>query len=203
MQSPPSNQSPRPRPVRQYTDGSSSRQESSSSQRPQISRAPREENKPAIVTHEELERLRQASRNNPSDSRTQLLLAKKLVEAASVLADEGGRADPRTSNRNRERFVSEAYKIVKKLAQNGYPEAMFYLGDCYSRGSLGLQTDAKEAFGYYQSAAKVGTLKLLTGWRFAVRWDWTRVVGLSVMLSKLCNGTSELRPWEILQRCTS
>lgn len=156
MQSPPSNQPPRPPPVRQYTNGSSSLQESSSSQRAQISRAPREETKSAAVTYGELERLKQISRSNPSDNKTQLLLAKKLVEAASVLADDGGRADPKTSSRNRERFISDAHKLVKKLAQNGYSEAIFYLGDCYSRGSLGLQTDAKEAFGYYQSAAKAG-----------------------------------------------
>ncbi|KAL8943061.1 MAG: hypothetical protein Q9211_001114 [Gyalolechia sp. 1 TL-2023] len=156
MQSPPSNQGPRPRPVRQYTNGSSSLQESSATPKAQISRAPREESKGAAVTYEELERLRQVSRSNPSDSMTQLLLAKKLVEAASVLADEGGRADPKTSNRNRERFISDAHKLVKKLAQNGYPEALFYLGDCHSWGSLGLQTDAKEAFACYQSAAKAG-----------------------------------------------
>ena len=156
MQSPPSNQSPRPRPVRQYTDGSSSTREGASSQKPQISRILREEANPATVTYGELERLRQASRSNPSDSKTQLLLAKKLVEAASVLADEGGRADSKTSSRNREKYTSEATKLVKKLAQNGYPEAMFYLGDCFSRGSLGLQTDAKEAFGCYQNAAKAG-----------------------------------------------
>ncbi|KAL8839637.1 MAG: hypothetical protein Q9170_001643 [Blastenia crenularia] len=156
MHSPPSNPSPRPPPVRQYTDGASPLHESSSRQRPQISRAPREETKPAAVTYGELERLRQASRSNPPDSKTQLLLAKKLAEAASVLADEAGRADPRTSSRNREKFTAEAYKIVKKLAQLGYPDAMFYLGDCHSRGLLGLQTDAKEAFGCYQSAAKTG-----------------------------------------------
>lgn len=156
MQSPPSNQPPRPTPIRQYTNGSSSTQENPSSQRAQISRAPREETKAATVTYGELERLKQITRSNPSDNKTQLLLAKKLVEAASVLADDGGRADPKTSSRNRERFISDAYKLVKKLAQNGHPEAMFYLGDSYSRGSLGLQTDAKEAFGYYQSAAKAG-----------------------------------------------
>ncbi|KAL8648433.1 MAG: hypothetical protein Q9210_004993, partial [Variospora velana] len=119
-----------------------------------ISRAPREEKQPSAVTHEGLERLRQASKSNPSDRQTQLLLAKKLVEAASVLADEGGRADSKTTSRNCERFTSEAYKILKRLAQHGYPDAMFFLGDCYSRGSLGLQIDAKEAFAQYQSAAK-------------------------------------------------
>jgi TPR repeat protein len=33
---------------------------------------------------------------------------------------------------------------------------MFYLADCYGRGSLGLETDNKEAFSLYQSAAKAG-----------------------------------------------
>lgn len=107
------------------------------------------------MNHEELERLRQACRKTPADHKTQLLLAKKLVEAGPVLATEGGRADPATTKKNCERFSSEAYKIVKKLAQNGYPDAMFFLGDCYSRGSLNLPIDAKEAFAYYQSAAKV------------------------------------------------
>ncbi|KAL8817193.1 MAG: hypothetical protein Q9223_003930 [Gallowayella weberi] len=123
---------------------------------PQISRPPREKSEAAAVTHEGLERLRHTIRKNPSDSQTQLLLAKKLVEATTVLANEGGRADAKTTARNRDKFNSEAYKVVKKLAQNGYPEAMFYLGDCYSRGSLGLESDPKEAFGQYQNAAKGG-----------------------------------------------
>jgi TPR repeat protein len=85
-----------------------------------------------------------------------LLLAKKLVEAASVLADEGGTADTRARNKNREKFIMEAHKIVKKLVAGGSPEAMFYLADCYGQGRLGLQVDTKEAFNLYQSAAKAG-----------------------------------------------
>lgn len=150
------NQPPRPRPVRQYTGGSAPRTESPSSPRPQISRVPREESKPAGVSLEGLERLRQTIRSSPFDSKTQLLLARRLVEAVSALADEGGRADPKTTARNRERLNSEAHKVVKKLAQNNYTDAIFYLGDCYSRGFLGLQTDPKEAFSHYQSAAKAG-----------------------------------------------
>ncbi|KAI4239196.1 MAG: hypothetical protein LQ349_000550 [Xanthoria aureola] len=156
MSSPPANQPSRPPPVRQYSAGVSSHPQTSSSPKPQISRPPRENSEPTAVTHEALERLRQSTKRNPSDNQTQLLLAKKLAEAASVLADDGGRADAKTTSRNRERFNSEAYKLVKRLIQNGYPEASFYLGDCYTRGSLGLQTDTKEAFGQYQSAAKAG-----------------------------------------------
>ncbi|KAL8664776.1 MAG: hypothetical protein Q9202_002779 [Teloschistes flavicans] len=146
----------RPPPVRQYSEGSSSHTETLPIQKAQISRAPQKEEKSTAVTFEELDRLRQVIKNNPADKKTQLLLAKKLVLAASVLADEDGRADARTKSKNRERFVSDAYKLVKKSAQNGYTEAMFYLGDCYTRGQLGLEPDSKEAFSQYQSAAKLG-----------------------------------------------
>ena len=82
------------------------------------------------------------------------MLAKKMVEAASVLVDE--RADPRTRNKSREKYILDAHKIVKKLSNNGYSEATFYLADAYSRGSLGLESDTREAFKLYQSAAKIG-----------------------------------------------
>ncbi|KAF2466009.1 uncharacterized protein BDR25DRAFT_82037 [Lindgomyces ingoldianus] len=108
------------------------------------------------VTHDELNRLRNAWKFNPADNTAGLQLAKKLVEAASVLADENGTADTRTRNKNREKFVFEAHKIIKKLVASGYAEAMFYLADCYGQGLLGLQVDTKEAFTLYQSAAKAG-----------------------------------------------
>jgi TPR repeat protein len=95
-------------------------------------------------------------RANPADNATGLVLAKKLVEAASVLADEGGTADTRTRNKNREKYILEGHKTLKKLVANGYPDAMFYLADCYGQGLLGLQVDTKEAFSLYQSAAKGG-----------------------------------------------
>lgn len=108
------------------------------------------------VTHDELNRLRNTWKANPSDSVTGLLLAKKLVEAATVLVDEGGTADTRVRNKNREKFVMEAHKTVKKLVSGGSADAMFYMADCYGQGLLGLQVDTKEAFTLYQSAAKAG-----------------------------------------------
>lgn len=92
----------------------------------------------------------------PANHALHLKLAKKLVEASRVLADEGGRADQKTKRNNQERYISEAYKLVKKLVNMNYPEAMFYLADCYGEGSLGLQQDPKEAFLLYQGAAKLG-----------------------------------------------
>jgi TPR repeat protein len=111
---------------------------------------------PHPVTYDELNRLRNTFKSNSSDVTTGLKLAKRLVEAASVLADEGGKADTRTKNKNREKFILEAHKIIKKLVSAGSPDAMFYLADCYGQGLLGLQVDTKEAFTLYQSAAKAG-----------------------------------------------
>lgn len=111
---------------------------------------------PHPVTYDELNRLRKSWKDNPTDDATGLKLAKKLVEAASVLADENGTADKRTRDKNKEKFILEAHKIVKKLAQHQYGEAMFYLADCYGQGQLGLQVDTKEAFTLYQGAAKAG-----------------------------------------------
>ncbi|KLJ10058.1 hypothetical protein EMPG_14532 [Blastomyces silverae] len=73
-----------------------------------------------------------------------------------VLIDDNGRADLRTKNKNRERYIFDAHKIVKKLVSAGYPPAMFYLADCYGEGQLGLEADPKEAFSLYQSGAKAG-----------------------------------------------
>ena len=108
------------------------------------------------VTHQELEKLRKAARTNPNDYNTQLALAKMMVGAANVLADDGGRMDQKQRLKNRERLILDAHKLVKKLVNSSYPEAMFYLADCYGRGLLGLETDYKEAFNLYQSAAKAG-----------------------------------------------
>jgi TPR repeat protein len=144
-------QNVRPPPVRQYnSENSRASYESQQS-------APKPQNAvPHPVTHDELNRLRNTLRANPADNATGLLLAKKLVEAATVLADEGGTADTRTKNKNREKYMMEGHKTLKKVVANGYPDAMFYLADCYGQGLLGLQVDTKEAFSLYQSAAKGG-----------------------------------------------
>ncbi|KAK5681854.1 hypothetical protein LTS10_006387 [Elasticomyces elasticus] len=108
------------------------------------------------VTLQELDQLRAAVAANPANNKQALVLAKRLVEASTVLASEGGRADPRTTAKNREKYVLEAHKRIKKLATAGYPDAQFYLADSYGQGSLGLEMDTKEAFNMYQAAAKQG-----------------------------------------------
>ncbi|KAJ0424362.1 hypothetical protein BJY00DRAFT_261497 [Aspergillus carlsbadensis] len=140
----------KPAPVRQYTSPTSSQQAP-----PPPQGAPDAPMGPAPVTHAELERLQLQARGNPSDQKAQLLLAQKYVEASIVLVDSS-RLDPKSKSKAREKYNMDAYKIIKKLVSSGYPEAQFYLADCYGSGLLGLQSDSKEAFSLYQSAAKQG-----------------------------------------------
>ena len=154
MQSSPVNEAPKPVPLRQYDSTPSPMQLSSPTKNPGLSRSINIKQESLPVTHQELERLKQATTRNPDDPKNQLVLAKRMVEAASILVDE--RADPRTRNKSREKYILDAHKIVKKLSNNGYSEATFYLADAYSRGSLGLESDTREAFKLYQSAAKAG-----------------------------------------------
>ena len=148
-QSPPMNQniSARPPPIRQYNGPSPTAQPSIAPPPPQPTSAP--------VTYDELQRLRGIVQSRPNDQNTQMILAKKLVEAASTLVDGGGRADPKSRAKNKEKYINEAYKMIKRLVGIGNTEAMFYLADCYGNGQLGLLKDSKEAFSLYQSAAKL------------------------------------------------
>ncbi|KAK2765026.1 hypothetical protein FQN54_008725 [Arachnomyces sp. PD_36] len=147
-------QGSKPAPVRQYDNPPSApAQPIQQAVRPNTAQgAPA----PGPITHEELQQLQQAANSHPSDHKLQLLLAKKQVEAATVLAGENGRVDAKTRNKNREKYIMDAYKSIKKLVNAGYAEAMFYLADCYGQGMLGLEVDPKEAFNLYHSAAKGG-----------------------------------------------
>ena len=150
MQGASSPQAAKPPPIRQYSSSSSPLHQSG------VSGMSNANSKSAPVTFEELERLRQTVKSNPSDQETQLLLVKKMVEASTVLVDDGGRIDQKTRNKNREKYLVEAHRMIKKLVSNRFIEATFYLADCYSRGLLGLEVDTKEAFNLYQTAAKSG-----------------------------------------------
>ena len=148
----------RPTPVRQYDRINTAVPTATTQISPQTpsTRTSTDRRRSIPITPQELDRLRAAAKANPSDQKLRLHFAKKLVEAAAILSDEGGRADTRTRDKNRERYINDAHKEVKKLASQGYPDAQFYLADCYGQGALGLQVDTKEAFTLYQAAAKAG-----------------------------------------------
>ncbi|MCJ1250357.1 hypothetical protein MMC30_007583 [Trapelia coarctata] len=146
------NQPPKPPPVRQYNGNPSPVPQPVSSQQPSPRRSSRT-GETGPVTHEEIQGLRDTLQRLPNDQKTQLRLAQKLVEAASVLAND---PDPKIRNKNREKYFTEAHRIVKKLVSHSFPEAMFYLADCYGTGMMALEVDPKEAFSLYMSAAKLG-----------------------------------------------
>lgn len=102
---------------------------------------------------EELEHLRAVVKANPQDQNTALQLARRLVQAADVLVPR--MPDPRSRTRARDRYVLDAQKILKKLANADNAEAMFFLADCCGRGLFTGEPDNKEAFMLYQSAAKL------------------------------------------------
>lgn len=149
-------QSPRQPPPRNYTSSPSSSHHSIPPPPPEALPLPTAKRESIPVTLAELEKLRQAIKANPSDQAAQLTLAKKLGEAAFVLVDNLGRANEKTKSKAREKYNQEAHRIVKKLVSNNYAEAIFYHGDCYSCGLLGLEVDPKEAFTLYMMAAKAG-----------------------------------------------
>lgn len=145
----------KPGPLRTYGNSpspASAQQPSNSSPSPQKQESRRASQIP--VTADELNRLRATVKANQSDKATELFLAKRLAVAAVTLVSPN--QDSKTRARERESYIREAEKHVKKLVGQNYTEAMFYLADCYGTGQMGLAVDAKEAFGLYQSAAKLG-----------------------------------------------
>ncbi|KAK6503606.1 hypothetical protein TWF481_008619 [Arthrobotrys musiformis] len=92
--------------------------------------------------------------NQPANPSLQFKFARRLVEASFSLVKD---TDPKAARRSRENFTLEAHKIIKKLSSgtHPYPEAMFYLANCYGDGTLGLEVDHDRAFTLYQSAAKL------------------------------------------------
>ncbi|KAI9225457.1 MAG: HCP-like protein [Piptocephalis tieghemiana] len=106
------------------------------------------------------------------DPRTQLDYAKWLMEEAGALMDgDNEDGDHSTSKSNssanrgaqkaRDAMLAEAVKWVKKLATQGmglgktaYPEAQFFLANCYGNATLGLSRDHDKAFSLYVQASK-------------------------------------------------
>ncbi|KAH7358123.1 SKT5 protein [Plectosphaerella cucumerina] len=149
----------RPAPVRNY-DGVSQNQAARGPQPQQQQAAPQRSSQASLakakipVTPEELEHLRVVIKTDPNDQESALKLAKRLIEASDVLVPK--LADPRSRGRARERYLADAHKILKKLSNAQNVDAMFVYADALGRGLFSAEPDNKEAFTWYQSAAKLG-----------------------------------------------
>ncbi|KAG0253567.1 hypothetical protein DFQ27_007335, partial [Actinomortierella ambigua] len=110
------------------------------------------------LTVEVLDQMRQHARNS-GEPAAQLDYAKALIEAAMTFGNDD--PDPKRQKKNKEALFLEGLKIIKRLATTGmsigkpaFPEAMFFLANCYGHGTLGLQIDHDKAFGLYMQASK-------------------------------------------------
>ncbi|KTW32082.1 uncharacterized protein T551_00764 [Pneumocystis jirovecii RU7] len=90
-----------------------------------------------------------------NDPQTQLKYAKKLIQVASDLSNDNMK-DTKFVKKNKEKYLSDAYSIIKGLVNSSspYPEAMFFLANCYGDGTFGLPIDHKQAYTLYYSASK-------------------------------------------------
>ncbi|KAF9121651.1 hypothetical protein BGX30_002445 [Mortierella sp. GBA39] len=110
------------------------------------------------LTMELLDEMRQRARNS-NDPAAQLEYAKALIEAAVTFGNDD--PDPKRQKKTKEALFMEGLKIIKRLATTGmgmgkpaYPDAQFFLANCYGNGSLGLQIDHDKAFNLYMQASK-------------------------------------------------
>lgn len=114
-----------------------------------------------VPSFEEVRHRAATQQHNPE---VQLELAKKLAKAATTLASwykdpmnpSTSQVDQRTEQRNRETWISEAYKLTRRLAiKHMYPNAIFFLGSSFNNGTLGQDVDYVKALELYLKAAKL------------------------------------------------
>ncbi|KAF9916313.1 hypothetical protein BX616_004065, partial [Lobosporangium transversale] len=110
------------------------------------------------LTMELLDEMRQRAKDS-NDPAAQLDYAKALIEAAVSFGNDD--PDPKRQKKTKEALFMEGLKIIKRLATTGmgmgkpaYPDAQFFLANCYGNGSLGLQIDHDKAFNLYIQASK-------------------------------------------------
>ena len=109
------------------------------------------------VTQQEIASLRRDATSKGADPKVRLLFVKRLIEASTVLANEGGKADARQTKKNHDDYCREALRHLKQLTaeETADPEALFFLANCYGNGALSLEVDHERAFQLYESAAKL------------------------------------------------
>jgi uncharacterized protein len=104
-------------------------------------------------TKEYIDQYRHRIKADP-DPESHFLYAKYLVEAAKKFRSAA--KDSRAGKKYSEFLITEALKVVRRLATQGaaYDEAQFFLANCYGTGALGLQVDHEKAYHLYLQAAK-------------------------------------------------
>lgn len=104
-------------------------------------------------TKEYIDQYRNRLKGDP-DPETHFAFAKYLIEAAKKVGANA--KDQRAVRKYRDQLITESIKVIKRLATTGdtYPEAQFFLANCYGTGMLGLETDHEKAYHMYLQASK-------------------------------------------------
>ncbi|KAI7899713.1 uncharacterized protein BX663DRAFT_520137 [Cokeromyces recurvatus] len=104
------------------------------------------------VTVENINKFREESTNDP---KRQFFFARFLLLDA-IKRLKPNPQDPQRFHQLKESLMSEAMKIVKKLASHkmSLPEAQFFLANCYGGGLYGLKSDPEKAFNLYVQGSK-------------------------------------------------
>ncbi|OZJ02924.1 hypothetical protein BZG36_04125 [Bifiguratus adelaidae] len=109
-------------------------------------------------TPDNIAKFREQARQS-NDPAVQLTFAKFLIDAITKVGNDD--PDQKRARKIKEGMMLEAQKIIKKLATQGmglgkpaYPEAQFYLANCFGSGRIGLAVDHDKAFNLYVQASK-------------------------------------------------
>lgn len=104
-------------------------------------------------TKEYIDQYRQRIKADP-DPESHFLFAKYLIDAAKHIRSRAN--ESRAAKKYSEMLVTEALKVIRRLATQGdpYAEAQFFLANCHGSGALGLQVDHERAYHLYLQAAK-------------------------------------------------
>lgn len=80
--------------------------------------------------------------------------AKYLIEAAKKVGANA--KDQRAVRKYRDSLIAESIKVIRRLATQGetYPDAQFFLANCYGTGMLGMEMDHEKAYHMYVQASK-------------------------------------------------
>jgi uncharacterized protein len=116
----------------------------------------------APITKDSIDEYRNRIKND-NDPEVQFNYAKYLIEAARQLSKtlKPGAAEDKVMKKYRDSLLQESLKLIKRLATQGvalgkpaYSEAQFFLANCLSHGTLGLQMDYEKAYSLYVQASK-------------------------------------------------
>lgn len=104
-------------------------------------------------TKEYVDQYRARLKGDP-DPESHFQFAKYLIEAAKKIG--AGSTDQRAVRKYRDQLVAESIKVIRRLATQGetYPDAQFFLANCYGTGMLGLDIDHEKAYHLYVQASK-------------------------------------------------